>query len=413
MYLYQILLIVVAGFFSLAATNADVLGLRTWTNQKNKTINASLVQIFEDKEKGNPEMMVSLKLKGGKKISIPLSDLSEEHQEELIAWRKKNPLGVAPPTAPYSWPRQYNGSNTTKIEYIKFDQTRQAHLYKTAHFDFYIDQKMSDATITKCVVVFDTIVEAIDALPMEMDTIPKGERPRYQAILVSNRETYMKMGGIPNSGGFFSPSRNLTVIPFSSLGIVKKGNNWVFDGKQRSFETLLHELTHHATSHWHGMPPWFQEGLAEYMSVMPYQSGRFLFTNPQSAVVSSIRKYKKYQIGDAILPGGEFKMLHVKKLMATSRTTWNAGMSDHVGSLRNYTSSMVLACYLMHEDGSGDGAHFIDWMHAWRTAQITKQTDQLYPLIEKHLLRGRSYDELEKDIQEKMRKRGLRLNFSN
>ncbi|MFK7852277.1 MAG: hypothetical protein AB8D78_14970 [Akkermansiaceae bacterium] len=405
--------IALVGILFITSLSAEVIGLRDWTNSKNQTLSGSLVRITTEKKDGKEVKMITLKLERGKEVSFEVDRLNAAHKKELLAWLKNNPMGVAPPSPPYFWPSDYSGSNSPKVEYVEFDAKRKAHLYHTAHFDFYVDVKISNSTVSKCVAVFDTIVEAIDALPMAMDTVPKGKRPRYQAILVSSRETYMKMGGIPNSGGFFSPSKNLTVIPFQSLGIVQKGNKWVFDGKRRSFETLLHELTHHATSHWYGMPPWFQEGLAEYMSVMPYQSGRFLFTNPQSAVVSAIRKYKDYVVGDFVLPKGEFQMVNTEQLFATDRRRWNGMMVNRAASARNYTSSMVLACYFMHEDGDGDGAHFIDWMHAWRAAFITKKTGEYDALIKKHLLRDRSFNELEEDIQEKMRKRGLRINFSS
>ena len=408
----RFLLLALLSCFLSGVVDAKVLGLRKWTDQKDRSMNASLVRVYKVKKDSKPVVMATFKLQTGKKVDLKVQQLSKNNQKELMVWLKDNPSGVAPPSPPYFWPRQYNGSNTPKVEYVKFDKKREAHLYRTKHFDFYMDIKLSKATVSKCVAVFDTIVEAIDMLPMQMDAIPSGDRPRYEALLVGSRETYMKMGGIPNSAGFFAPSKNLTVIPFESLGIVKKGNNWVFDGKRRTFETLLHELAHHSTSHWRGMPPWFEEGFADYMSVMPYQSGRFLFTNPQSAVVSSIRKYKDYMVGPEVYPKGVFQMRRAKDLMNLDRRRWNALMRNRGLSARNYSSSMVMACYFMHEDGSGDGADFIAWMHAWRAAYLANKYDQYEVLLKKHLLRGRSYAELEKDIQDAMRKRGLRIEFN-
>lgn len=405
-------------FFSIAllgslSIHAKVSGLREWTDQKSRSMQASLIRIYNEKQDGKEITKASFKLKNGKKVSIPVSTLSSANQQELRAWVKNNPTGVAPPAPPYKWPSQYNGSNAPKVVYVKFDTTRKAHLYRTKHFDFFIDQDISKSTVSKCVAVFDSIVEAIDSLPMQLDTIPSGNRKRYQALLVSSRDTYMKLGGIPNSGGFFSPRQNLTVIPFTSLGIVKKGNKWVFDGKRRSFDTLLHELTHHSTSHWRGMPPWFEEGFADYMESMPYQSGRFLFTNPGSAISSSIREYKKYTVANGIIPGGVFKMIHPQKLFATNRQNWNGMMKDRIASARNYTSSAVLVYYFMHEDGDGDGAHFIQWLHAWRAAVLSRNSSSYNELIKTHLLRDRAYSALEGDIQDAMRKKGLRVSFSN
>lgn len=395
------------------SSHAKVEGMRTWTNNKNKSLEAALMRVFNDTNKGQRITKATFKLKSGKVIDIPVTSLSATHTKELLGWIKSHPTGVASPSAPYSWPSQYNGSNSPKVVYLKYDTKRKAHLYQTKHFNFYVDTKLSNSTVSKCVAVFDTIVEAIDSLPFQFDTIPKGDRARYEAILVSSRETYMRMGGIPNSGGFFSPGKNLTVIPFSSLGIVQKGNKWVFDGKRRSFGTLLHELTHHSLSQWRGVPAWFQEGFADYMEAMPYQSGRFLFTNTGSAISSKIREYKKYPTGGEVIPKGVFQMIHPHALFGLSRANWNGQMGDRVRSARNYTSSTVLAYYFMHEDGNGDGAHIIQWIHAWRAAVMSGQASQYGALVEKHLLRGRSAQALEKDIQDAMRKKGLRINFAN
>lgn len=407
-------------YFSIAAllllslsTHAKILGLRQWTNNKNRSIQASLIHVFKEKQQGKSTAKVTFKLKSGKKVTIPVSTLCTAHQKELATWIKTNPSGIAPPTPPYKWPSQYNGSNSPKVDYIKFDPKRKAHLYRTKHFDFYIDQNLSKATVSRCVAVFDTIVEALDSLPLQLNTTPNGDRKRFEALLVSSQETYMKMGGLPNSSGVFSPGRNLTIIPFKSLGIVKKGNKFVFDGKRRSFKTLLHELTHHSTSHWLGMPPWFEEGLANYMASMPYQSGRFLFTNPGSAISSAIREYKKFTISNGVIPGGVFKMLHPEKLFTTTRTAWNATMKDRIASARNYTSSTVLVYYFMHEDGNRDGGHFIQWLHEWRAAVLSGRSSSYDTLIKKYLLRDRSYIELQNDIQAAMRKKGLRITFAN
>ena len=278
------------------ASAREVEGMREWVNNKGQEITASLVSLHKEKQGGQEVAMITFKMKRGKDVTFPVSKLSVENQQELVEWMKIKPHGIASPSPPYSWPSQHRGKNTPNVVYEKFDEEYQAHLYKTAHFDFYIDKKISDSTVAKCVAVFDTIVDALDALPLALDTIPSGERPRYKAILVSSAAQYMKMGGLENSAGFFSPRQNLTVIPFKSLGIIQKGNKWVFDGKNRSFETLLHELTHQSTQHWYGMPPWFQEGLAEYISVMPYRSGRFLFNKPGRAIADKLLKYKPQKI---------------------------------------------------------------------------------------------------------------------
>jgi len=395
------------------AATAEVEGFRIWSNKKKQNIEARLVKVFGEKNKaGKVIPMVTFQMKKtGKDVTFPVNLLSAAHLTELKQWLKRRPSGVPTPSAPYMWPREYNGGTSTKVNYIGLDEKRKAHLYRTKHFDFYIEEKLSNSTVSKCVAVFDSIVEALDALPMGLDTLTKEGKPRYQVILVASRDRYMQLGGIPNSGGFFSPGQNLTVIPFQSLGIVKKGKNWVFDGKNRSFDTLTHELTHHSTQHWRGMPPWFEEGLAEYMSTVPYQSGRFLFTNPGSAIGSGIRDYKKTTIANQIFAKGEFRMRPLQQLIATNRQQWNGSMKNQVLSLQNYSNSMILMYYLMHEDGSGDGDNLIQWMHAWRSAVNSGRRNEYDKLIKKHILRDRTYAELQADVKKAMSRKGLRITF--
>lgn len=393
-------------------TSREVEGLRVWTNKEGRNIEASLVRFFFEKEDDKRVPKVTLKLKAGKEVTIPAETLSDDNQNELKTWLKTNPFGMGRPQGPYIWPSYYQGSNSPDIEFIRFDESRKAYLYRTRHFDFYIDKDISKSTVSQCVAVFDTIVEALDSLPLQLDAVPRGDRPRFEALLVATKESYYRNGGIPNSGGVFMPSKNLTMIPFSSLGIVQRGNKWVFDGSKRNFEVLLHELTHHSTSHWRGMPPWFEEGLADYMSVMPYRSGRILFTNPGNAVALSIRDYKKTRLEPYIFPKNTYQMLDTKTLFNLDRRTWNGGMGDPLVSSRNYSSSMALMYYFMHEDGDRDGSHLIQWMHAWRAAAATRQFDQYDALVEEHLLRGRSHEELEEDIRSAMTKKGVRINFS-
>ncbi|WP_018970236.1 hypothetical protein [Rubritalea marina] len=390
----RLLLLLSVISLSLCAASADeVLGLRAWTNQKGQSLQASFVKIRTEQKDGKNTAMVTFKKARGREVTFEAKLLSDEHQLELAEWLDNNPHGTAPPTPPYSWPSQYRGKNTPKAEYIKYDDNYKAHLYRTKHFDFFVDAKISDATVSKCVAVFDSIVEAINSLPLAMDTIPHGDKPRFEAILVSTHKKYKDMGGQPNSAGFFSPRRNLTVIPFRSLGIVKKNNNWVFDGKNRDFSVLIHELTHHATSHWIGMPPWFHEGFAEYMSQMPYRSGTFLFTNPGRAVANKVKK-------------ANFRPPNY--VLNLSYPEWNRSLRYH-----HYASSMLLVYYFMHVDGSGNGEHFIQWMHAWRSAFLAKRNDEYADLLEEHLLRGRSIDELGKEISAAMMKKGSKIGYSS
>jgi len=381
----------------------SVTDMRKWTDKKGRAIEAKLLKVNKQE--------IFLKRKNGLKINFKLDLLSEKDVQLLRQWLSQNPTGVAPPSPPFHWPHNFNGGSSSSVEYVKFDKARGAHLYKTKYFDFYIEKKMTNSTVSKCVAVFDCIVGALDSLPMGLDTEPGGNRPRYQAILVATKQKYMEMGGIPNSAGFFAPSKNLTVIPFESMGIVKKGNNFAFDGKGRDFSTLIHEVVHHSTSHWRGMPAWYQEGLADYLSAMPYRSGGFSFSGAGASIAKQLRKYKGTTVENQIMPKGVYRMLSPSKLFKLNRREWNANMSNRLLASRQYNSSMLLAYYYMHCDDRGDGRHFIEWMHAQRALGTKTGDAHNMGLVNKHLIRDRSTADLQKDIIEKLSKNGIKVQF--
>ena len=385
----------------------DLTQFREWKNNKGQTVEAKMLK-FKNNE-------VTMQRKNGKVVKIPVNLLSKADQDLLKKWKSANPKVAGIPTGPFNWDSKFNGDATPDIEYINFDKERNAHLYKTKYFDFYITEKMTNSTVSKCVAVFDCIVGALNDMPLELNTVPGDGKPRYEAILVATDAQYMKLGGMPNSGGFFAPSRNLTVIPFKSMGIVKKGNNFVFDGKNTDFSTLIHELTHHSVSHWKSIPAWASEGMADYMAAMSYRSGSFNYSNRGGYIAKNIRKMKKYVAGAQIVKGGVLHSLKPEFLFKLNRRTWNATLgADRVAGSRQYVSSMVLFYYFCHIDADGDGENFIQYMHAHendvKSGKIRDNNDLTH--VNKYLLRGRSYKDLEEDMVKKLSKKGIKVKFS-
>ncbi len=399
------------GAFPVAAS--DVEGLRKWTSADGRTLKASLVKIAVVDEVATATM----KRESGKKFSLPLSALSEGDREAIRGWLKKNPTGVATPVPPYIWPSNFTGSATPEVVEAGYDKDGGFHVYRTRYFDFRVDEKVGKSTISQCVAVFESIVGALDSLPLALDTVPSHGGERYQAVLVSSRAKYAALGGPPNSGGFYSPSKNMTVIPFRSLGIEKKGSSWGFDGKNRSFETLVHELTHHSMGEkWMSLPVWVLEGLADYMAAMPYRSGRFLYTNVGKSATGAVRKaYKNTTWERAVMPKGEFLMIKPSTLFITSHRDWSKALArSAMDGSRYYNSSLLLVYYFMHEDGAGNGEHFIRWLHAVRAARLRGREafgERYRNLNEEHLMRGRNERELEADIAAALKRKGLRVRF--
>jgi len=395
------------------ARSAEVEGLRTWTSSGGKSLKAALVKVT----KVDKVAKATMKRQSGQEFVVPLSGLSDADQEAIQAWLKTNPTGVAIPIPPFIWPTKYNGSATPKVVEAGYDDEEGYHLYRTKYFDFQVDAKVGKTTISQCVAVFESIVGALDTLPLALDTVPASDKERYKAILVSSRTKYAELGGMPNSGGFFWPSKNLTVIPFRSLGIEKKGNSWGFDGKNRNFDTLVHELTHHSMGRkWSSLPVWVTEGIADYMAAMPYRSGQFLFTNVGKSAAGSVRdSYKGTTWERSAMPKGVFIMVKPSTLFAISHREWSKTLAmNAMDGSRYYSSSLLMIYYFMHEDAGGRGEHFVPWLHEIRAARLTERGgvgEKQKAITEKYLMRGRTNEELEKDIAATLQKKGLRVQF--
>lgn len=391
-------------FLALPLSAENLKEIRNWKNNKGKVIKAKLIRLKKDK--------VTLQTTNGREATIKISVLSQDDQKLLQAWAQKNKNSDNAvreiPSGPFRWKSKFSGDATPDVEYVKYDEKRKAHLYKTKHFDFYIEEKMTNSTVSKCVAVFDNIVDALDEFPIKLNTIPDGSRPRYETILCSSQRRYAELGGPPNSGGFFAPSKNLTVIPFSSMGIVKKGKNFVFDGKNRTFDTLVHELVHHSTSHWRAQPTWIVEGMADYMAAMPYRSGSFNFSNPGGYIASKIRKYSHTPIA----PKGVLQAVKPMRMLTVSRREWNATLfASQLEGGRYYASSMVYFYYFARVDDRGDGKQLIQYMHTLENARKAGKKIDQKAMIEKFLLRGRSEQELEAEMKESLKSKGLKINF--
>lgn len=284
------------------------------------------------------------------------------------------------------------------------------HIFSAKHFNLLCNTKLSASTVSKCAAVFDSIVGALDSLPLGLNPIPREGEKRYDALLLSSRSLYQQQGGPANSAGVYIPRRNLTMMPYSSLGIVKKGSNWVFDGSRREFGVLIHELTHQTLiNRWGFLPVWFHEGIAEYMQAMPYRSGQFLFTNPGAGISKHVRD----GVGKLwkTFPG-----IHLESLLTIDHRTWNQiNGTDRQRSWRNYASAEMAVWYFMHKDGDGDGAHFIAWIHDLKTnyrAHRNHWSTKKAALTRKHLLRDRSWKELEEQFRKALQEKGLRVVFA-
>ena len=108
--------------------------------------------------------------------------------------------------------------------------------------------------------------------------------------------------------------------------------------------------------------------------------------------------------------------MHLESLLTIDLRTWNQITgTDRTRSWRNYASAELAIWYFMHVDGSGDGAHFIAWIHEIKTSSRSHKKNWIARKVEltrKHLLRDRSWEELEEEFRKALQGKGLRVIFA-
>lgn len=404
--IYRVLL---AGFFlafGFTAHGEDVF--RTWTSADGRKLEAALVGVEGDQ--------VKLKLRTGAVSAVPLSRLSAEDQ----AFAKQNaapaagipaPAGAGPSLTPVdpalaaekSWPRTVSLEDAPKAETVKEDAATKQFVYRTPHYEFQCDSRLGANVVREFSRIFEATFLVNCKLPLDLRPAPEAGRELFLARLFTNKDDYFNAGGVPNSAGTYSGGKDAILVPLDSLGVKMVGSRVSLEnGSDDDNRTLVHEITHQMMNHWlPKLPTWFTEGSAEFVAMAKYDRGKFSFVQMEDR----LRDYLQGRGAN----GKQWRMLKPAELMLLDGRTW-AGAMGSKESQQNYGSAATLAFYFYLLDGAGEGADVIAWLRDLANAKNRKEAE---PLLEKHLIRGRSPEQLEKDIITAFRKKGLDVEFES
>lgn len=315
--------------------------VRVWTSQDGKAIEASLVQA--------DRTAVILKLRNGREATVPLERLSEADRQHVATLAETGlTLRVGPMPA------------ETKID-PNLPAEGGPKTYTTRHFTFECETEVTKAFISEASRVFEGTLEAVRSLPLGLDPKPAEGETRFRTLFLErasferefnrNRaeETASQNGGasvappgrgtdnVANVAGVYIPKRREVLVPYSSLGVSMSGSK-VSLRRSSDTSTLIHEVTHQVMHEWLGvMPLWLGEGLAEYLSAVPYQNGRFEFKNATAGLKETLAQ-------DFGVDGGGVVVIHrPHELIDLSNAAW-------IGETSDYLSAMMLTFYFVHLD---------------------------------------------------------------
>ncbi|MCX6968594.1 MAG: hypothetical protein NTV93_00370 [Verrucomicrobia bacterium] len=318
----------------------SVAPAREWTFPGGVATSAAL-QSFDGKT-------AVLRLPNGQRTSVPADSLGEPDRAYLSEWQEQQPA-VMPDSVGVD-------SAKVQIEVVSEDEASGKYVYRTQHFEFTCDGKLTQNLLRDVARNFEATYELLKALPWGINPKPE-EGDRFRALLVRSPQRYKEEGGPENSSGVYFGSRKVFVVPFESLGIERLGKSFAKASDYRS-DTLVHELTHQMMhARLDVLPPWVVEGTAEYTNILPLRLGVFR--------VSAARSGLKDYLAFLKARGGVPEPYPVEELFNASQKQWAETLKRNPKeSGRMYFTSYLLVNFFMNLDGKGNGARFVKYMRA-------------------------------------------------
>lgn len=299
------------------------------------------------------------------------------------------------PEAEDDWPRTVRLEKTPEVETIKEDREAKEFIYESEHYEFVSDSLLGANAVREFSRVFEATWLVNALLPLDLRPMPEGDREKFRARIFTDEGDYLGAGGMPGSAGVYGRRFEALMLPLESLGVKIVGTRVTIDYVAEDYGTLIHEITHQMMNHWlNWLPVWYSEGSAEYVELAEYDNGRFSFIGQDRRLAAHLRLRSA---------AGKFEMLPLEELMTMDNRTWSAALTTEHGAMQNYASALALTYFFYQIDGDGKGTAMKDYLRAVSMLEPGADSQEL---VKEHLLRGRSYAELEDEMVRGLRQGG-------
>jgi len=382
---------------------------RNWSDNKGHTTYAELITA--------DSTTVTLRREDGKEIKVRQSLLSQADRNYITDWRKaqaalvttpatRPPLGTPGPVKPgepagfgAEWPSSAYVPEELGITIVREDDSDKDYIYESTHFRFTCDVQLRTRLVNECAKVFEATHEFLRLLPLNHRGT-KDAADKWPVFIFENYDDYVKAGGPPGSAGvcIYRGNEARVLVPLKSFGVRKTGRDYTVDTGDRDYKVLSHEITHQLMEHQVKQASWYVEGSAEYVAFTPYTGGRYKIAVNKRDIVASVTGYGRDNSGGRAL-GKEFTMPHLREFMSLS---YNAFLAD---ANFNYGVGCLLTYYWYHEDGEGDAARIKRYLDALQKGEKEAAA------CEKHLLDGRTWEQLDDEFRKALRRFGVRVEF--
>lgn len=384
--------------------SASSLQARTWKNKKGKTVQATLLSVEGDK--------VKLKAQNGRVYPLKIESLSQKDQDFIKKWQEKQANDAtgkkendAKPLAAgfidnfeNEWPTLISLERGFEISTISEEKGK--YVYHSPRYEFIADVKLRKSVVKRFAELFEATHQYMQKLPISSQKAQDKEKiKRNRILLFETKDAYHRAGGPQGSAGVFMGGRNVIMVPLTSLGVKKVGKGYSVD-RDKNNKTLPHEITHMICDGCYYAPGamgWFSEGLAEYVGVTPYRSGKYIVRGNLKAVREYVTSFDfDTQSGRSLTKNIQVRDLKSYMFMPYSDFTADGN--------KNYGVGLLMTYYFFHMDDKGSRKRINNFLRALQQGKRGQEAVDF-------LLDGRTYKELAKDISNAWRSRGIKLKF--
>ncbi|MEM1441762.1 MAG: hypothetical protein AAGF67_05435 [Verrucomicrobiota bacterium] len=336
---------------------------------------------------------------------VKLDVFAETDRAMIDGWvashAPKSIAGFPIPLKNHEWPRLWKGEKEIEVERIG-DTNR----WRSEHFEITNESGINEESLYAIVRVCESVDGALRALPLPLPVNWGRPTEEKRQIIIQRSDAVAEE---MNFAGYWDAlTGNVHIL---SDHLVEPDTQWVvfeFDKpeKVQKYDVIVHEVTHQSTAAlvYLGVPAWLPEGLAEYLSATQYAPAAYQFTNTHVTLRHHINKST---VGDRIVKDRRLNLVHLEKLMNRSHDEWNEINSrDPAAGELQYNLSLLLMDYFIHRDHK-DGHHFRRYIESILSG--VSETEAR----ENHLLRGRSYAEIEEEMVELWKPLGFTVQFQN
>ena len=396
---------------------------RLWTDTQGRTIEGEL-ESATTKD-------VTVVLKSGKKVVIPLARLSQGDRFYVDVMREEMAKGtpppggmdtkpaekpaetpdpVAPPAAakgPLVFPETLRYEGETMVKTLDDPEGRNA--YASEHIRFYSESELKEDGLEELVRLLESARMYWKLLGLP--TSGNDADAPSEVFLFDTEESYVKNGGSPGSVGIYKGATEFILVSLQNAEIKARGGR-LKGGKTLFTSVMIHEMTHQLTPRQYKRfldedSIWLMEGLAEYLCSTPYDGKKgFSLANRLEIIARAVSESGE---NNGIVCRGHGKSVKLPKLaefINVDSRLFEGGENDEFGKRSNlcYSLSFIMVTHFLHTDRGGDMTRFRNFLGALLSGATKEEAVEV-------LLDGDSWERIEEEMAAGFQKAGLKLKF--